>query len=126
MVQTIRIEAEAREQAGKGAARATRRAGHVPAVIYGAKQEATLISLDPRIGRPVRHSLASVTVSAPDCRTADALATALFGFGPEEGPRWITKCPGVEALFIIRDGRGGFTEIASSGFVAQTAYRKAQ
>ncbi|MBL6081053.1 50S ribosomal protein L25/general stress protein Ctc [Belnapia sp. T18] len=48
MVQTIRIEAEAREQAGKGAARATRRGGLVPAVIYGAKQEATLIALDPR------------------------------------------------------------------------------
>lgn len=48
MVQTIRIEAEARERAGKGAARATRRAGLVPAVIYGAKQEATLIALDPR------------------------------------------------------------------------------
>ena len=49
MVQTIRIEAEARERAGKGAARATRRTGLVPAVIYGAKQEATLIALDPRI-----------------------------------------------------------------------------
>jgi large subunit ribosomal protein L25 len=48
MVQTIRIEAEARERAGKGAARATRRTGLVPAVIYGAKQEATLIALDPR------------------------------------------------------------------------------
>jgi large subunit ribosomal protein L25 len=48
MVQTIRIEAEARERAGKGAARATRREGLVPAVIYGAKQEATLIALDPR------------------------------------------------------------------------------
>jgi large subunit ribosomal protein L25 len=48
MVQTIRIEASAREQAGKGAARATRREGKVPAVIYGAKQEATLIALDPR------------------------------------------------------------------------------
>lgn len=48
MVQTIRIEAEARELAGKGAARATRRAGLVPAVIYGAKEEATLIALDPR------------------------------------------------------------------------------
>lgn len=48
MVQTIRIEAEAREQAGKGAARATRRQGLVPAVIYGAKQDATLIALDPR------------------------------------------------------------------------------
>lgn len=48
MVQTIRIEAESRERAGKGAARATRREGLVPAVIYGAKQEATLIALDPR------------------------------------------------------------------------------
>jgi large subunit ribosomal protein L25 len=48
MVQTIRIEAESRERAGKGAARATRRGGLVPAVIYGAKQEATLIALDPR------------------------------------------------------------------------------
>src|ERR1700712_534091 len=42
------IEAEARERAGKGAARATRRQGKVPAVIYGAKQEPTLIALDPR------------------------------------------------------------------------------
>ena len=48
MVQTVRIEAEARGRAGKGAARATRREGHVPAVIYGAKREATLIALDPR------------------------------------------------------------------------------
>ncbi len=48
MVQTVRIEAEARERAGKGAARATRRGGLVPAVIYGAKQESTLIALDPR------------------------------------------------------------------------------
>jgi large subunit ribosomal protein L25 len=48
MVQTIRIEAAARGRAGKGAARATRRGGMVPAVIYGAKQEATLIALDPR------------------------------------------------------------------------------
>jgi large subunit ribosomal protein L25 len=49
MVQTIRIEAESRERSGKGAARATRREGFVPAVIYGAKQEATLCALDPRI-----------------------------------------------------------------------------
>ncbi len=48
MVQTVRIEAVARERAGKGAARATRRGGMVPAVVYGAKQEATLIALDPR------------------------------------------------------------------------------
>jgi large subunit ribosomal protein L25 len=49
MIQTIRIEAETRGQAGKGAARATRKQGLVPGVIYGAKQEAQLIALDPRV-----------------------------------------------------------------------------
>jgi large subunit ribosomal protein L25 len=43
------IEAESRSRAGKGVARATRRAGKVPAVIYGAKQQPSLIALDPRI-----------------------------------------------------------------------------
>ncbi len=51
------IEAEARERAGKGAARATRRQGKVPAVIYGAKQTPTLIALDPRaVLREIHHS----------------------------------------------------------------------
>ena len=43
------IVAEARERAGKGAARASRRAGMVPAVIYGAKQTPTLIQLEPKL-----------------------------------------------------------------------------
>ncbi len=54
MVQTIRIEAAAREQAGKGAARATRRQGLVPAVIYGAKSP--LSSTARRRKRPSRRS----------------------------------------------------------------------
>ena len=43
------IQAEGRARAGKGVARATRRTGKIPAVIYGAKQEPTLIALDPRV-----------------------------------------------------------------------------
>lgn len=42
------IEAEARPRAGKGAARAARRAGKIPGVIYGAKQTPTLIALEPK------------------------------------------------------------------------------
>jgi large subunit ribosomal protein L25 len=42
------LTAELRERAGKGAARTTRRAGRVPAVVYGAKSTPTLISLEPR------------------------------------------------------------------------------
>jgi large subunit ribosomal protein L25 len=48
MAEYTTIEAEARARAGKGAARATRRAGMVPAVIYGAKQAPALIALEPR------------------------------------------------------------------------------
>jgi large subunit ribosomal protein L25 len=48
MASFIEVEAEARGRAGKGAARATRRAGKVPGVIYGAKQAPGLIALDPR------------------------------------------------------------------------------
>jgi large subunit ribosomal protein L25 len=48
MANIVTIEAEARARAGKGAARATRRAGMVPAVIYGARQAASLIALEPR------------------------------------------------------------------------------
>ena len=51
------IEAEARARAGKGAARATRRAGKVPGVIYGARQTPDLIALDPRmVLREIHHS----------------------------------------------------------------------
>ncbi|HTH96980.1 MAG TPA: 50S ribosomal protein L25/general stress protein Ctc [Stellaceae bacterium] len=49
MTETIKLEAELRDGAGKGAARATRRAGRVPAVIYGDKKEPVLISLDPKV-----------------------------------------------------------------------------
>ncbi len=41
------LSAEVKERAGKGAARAMRRAGRVPAVIYGQKQDPLMISLDP-------------------------------------------------------------------------------
>ena len=42
------LVAEAKDRAGKGAARAARRAGRVPAVIYGAKKTPVMISLEPR------------------------------------------------------------------------------
>jgi large subunit ribosomal protein L25 len=51
------IEAEARARAGKGAARATRRGGKVPAVIYGAHLPPTNIELDPRaVYRELHHT----------------------------------------------------------------------
>lgn len=48
MTKTVSLKAEARDRAGKGTARATRREGNVPAVIYGAGQSPTMISLNER------------------------------------------------------------------------------
>ena len=45
-MQTIDIKAEVRCQVGKGSARAARRAGLIPAVIYGNKQSPITITLD--------------------------------------------------------------------------------
>ncbi len=46
MSKSYELAAETRTQAGKGSARATRRSGRVPAVIYGDKQAPISISLD--------------------------------------------------------------------------------
>lgn len=43
----ITFNANLRQEAGKGAARACRREGRVPAVIYGSKKETVNISLHP-------------------------------------------------------------------------------
>lgn len=46
MTQIIPLSADARDRAGKGTARATRRSGRVPAVIYGDKKAPVMISLE--------------------------------------------------------------------------------
>jgi len=76
--------------------------------------------VDPRTAAPVGPAVASVSVMAGDCLTADALATALFVLGPDEGlPLLAERFPGVEALFLVRDGPTGFAEIATPGFGAK-------
>ena len=42
------LPARARDRAGKGAARSTRRAGLIPGVVYGNKEAALLIAVEPR------------------------------------------------------------------------------
>jgi len=46
MTQIIAFAAAARDRAGKGTARATRREGRIPAVIYGNKEKPVMIALD--------------------------------------------------------------------------------
>jgi large subunit ribosomal protein L25 len=49
MTEVTTLAATLRDRAGKGAARATRRAGSVPAVIYGAKQAPVCIAIEPKL-----------------------------------------------------------------------------
>ena len=48
MANVTPLAALPRDRAGKGAARAARRAGRVPGIIYGNKQDPVLISIEPR------------------------------------------------------------------------------
>jgi len=73
--------------------------------------------IDPATGCPIRHGLASVTVVAPDCGYADAMATALIVLGPEPGYA-LAAARNVAALFIVREGDGGLREFATPAFTA--------
>ena len=48
MSDALTLPAETRERAGKGASRALRREGRVPAVIYGGKEEPTMIHVEAK------------------------------------------------------------------------------
>ncbi len=48
MAEIATIAAQRRERAGKGPARAARRAGRVPGVIYGSKKDPSMVTVDPR------------------------------------------------------------------------------
>lgn len=61
MPKTSSLQVHGRDRAGKGAARATRRQGLVPGVIYGGAQDATLIALEPRTLVALMHDPAFKT-----------------------------------------------------------------
>lgn len=60
--------------------------------------------VDPRTGLGLTER-SSVTVVAPDCTTADSLATAICVLGPEPGAALAEDTPGVAAL-IVREVDG--------------------
>lgn len=70
-------------------------------------------SIDPRTGSPVTHQLASASVIARDCMTADAWATAINVLGPEAGLA-AAKEHGLDVLLISRAGSGYAVEATGS------------
>ena len=60
-------------------------------------------TIDPRTGRPITHSLASVTVLAKTCAEADAWATALMVLGEEQGMALAEKL-NLAVYMLVADG----------------------
>jgi len=59
--------------------------------------------LDPHTGHSP-EALASVTIAAPNGLQADALSTAVFILGPEQGRQLVEATPDCDALFISKSG----------------------
>jgi thiamine biosynthesis lipoprotein len=62
-------------------------------------------TMDGRRAAPVVNAIASVTVLAADCMSADAWATALLVAGPEEGLAMAQRMR-LEALFLLQRAEG--------------------
>jgi Membrane-associated lipoprotein involved in thiamine biosynthesis len=59
--------------------------------------------LSPDTGWPVQNGLASVTILSESSMTGDALSTAAFVLGQEDGMALINALDGIEAVFITTD-----------------------
>jgi len=62
-------------------------------------------TIDPRTGRPIVHTLASVTVVDHSAALADGWATALSVLGPDEGLELATRLE-LSAYFLVRTPTG--------------------
>lgn len=78
--------------------------------------------IDPATRAPVTGRLASVTVVAPDCAWADAMATGLFVMGAARGFDFAAQ-RGIAACFIERGVEGGLADRQTPAFAKLGAER---
>lgn len=64
-------------------------------------------TIDPKTGYPVDHNLLSVTVMAPNCTNADAMATAFLVLGVEGTRQFLEEHSGLQLeVYLIFDNGG--------------------
>ena len=81
--------------------------------------------MDPRTGLPAQSGLLSVTVISKSSTVADALATALFVTGMEQGIQYLQRFPGTQAVWIDRDGLVHLTDGLTGSFQAAPGIKTA-
>lgn len=74
--------------------------------------------MDPSTGFPA-NKCRGVTITAKDPTLADALSTAIFVMGPDEGMKLIEKLPDVEGLIIGADGNMTVSSGLRTNFLRQ-------
>ncbi|MCQ2326710.1 MAG: FAD:protein FMN transferase [Bacteroidales bacterium] len=78
-------------------------------------------TIDPKTGKPVRHSLLSASVIAKDATTADGLATAFMVMGLEKAKEFLVKHKEYNAYFIYSDEKGEMKVWHNPGFARYIA-----
>lgn len=63
-------------------------------------------TINPRTGYPARNQLLSATIIAPDCATADGIATACMVMGKEKSIEFLDLYPEYDAYLIYSDDKG--------------------
>jgi FAD:protein FMN transferase len=72
-------------------------------------------TIDPKTGYPAKNQLLSATVLAPDCATADGIATACMVMGKEKSIEFLDKHPEFDGYLIYSDDTGNFKTWMSDG-----------
>lgn len=73
--------------------------------------------LDPRTGYPANSGLISTTIVSEKSIGADALSTAIFILGLEEGMKLINSIKDMEAIFVTKDKEIYVTEGLKENFI---------
>jgi thiamine biosynthesis lipoprotein len=90
-IAVVRIQDEALATSG----------GYRRAIVANGRRLSHIV--DPRTGEPAQR-IASASVFAPDCATADALSTAFSVLAPHESVALADALPGVGCFVVERDG----------------------
>lgn len=90
--------------------------GNYRKFLIGPDGEKYVHTIDPRTGYPVRSSLLSATVTAPDAATADALATWCMVIGKDASLALIASLGEGYSCYLIYDEDGEMLVSPSPGF----------